>query len=149
MLLYGRAGRLTAENGGFWPGQVKNHENIVEAMLKAGADPNLGCGYGRWTCLHSAKNMSILKLLLHHGADPTLQDAWGKTAEDTQRDEAGVPPVLEKGKKQTQRERDGYRLLRIEMADTINDHASRRTCDFLWKTCCPKRRTRKVTRHRR
>jgi hypothetical protein len=26
---------------------VKSHENIVEAMLKAGADPNLGCGYGR------------------------------------------------------------------------------------------------------
>ena len=28
-LLYGRAGRLTAENGGFWPGQIQDR---LEAM---------------------------------------------------------------------------------------------------------------------
>jgi hypothetical protein len=124
---------------------VKGHHNIVEAMLKAGADPNLGCGYGRWTCLHSAKEMIILELLLHHGADPTLQDAWGKTAEDTQREEAEVPPVVEKGKKQTQADRDRYHLMRVAMAELIADHSARRTCDFFWRKCCPGRRTKRVT----
>ena len=86
-----------------------------------------------------------MKLLLNEGSDPTLQDAWGKTAEDTQREEAELPPEITKGLSQTQRDRDRYHLMRIQMAEMISDKASERTCDFFWKKCCPGRRTRKVT----
>eukprot|EP01052_Picozoa_sp_SAG31_P009424 SAG31_NODE_494_length_14867_cov_2.833762_10_plen_1034_part_00 len=124
---------------------TKGHLRIVDAMLKAGADPNIGCGYGRWTCLHSAKDIATLKLLLRHGADSTLQDAWGKTAEDTQREEAELPPEVTRGVTQTQADRDRYHMMRLEMAELISDKASARTCDFLWRQFCPNRRTKRIT----
>jgi hypothetical protein len=122
-----------------------SHQHIIRAMVNAGADTNLNCGEGRWTCLHAATDLQTIQLLFHGGADPTLQDMWGMTAEDTHRQEAEQPPPLKKGERQTQADRDKYRALRLKMADVIADKAAERTCDWAWKLFCPKRRTKRVT----
>jgi hypothetical protein len=56
-LLYGRAGRLTAQNGGFWRGQEESKAthaaNKVTLVKAIGAASNLGaarCGRGRQGC---------------------------------------------------------------------------------------------------
>ena len=112
-----------------------------------GADPNLNCGEGRWTCLHAATDMQTIRELLRGGGDPTLQDMYGKTAEDTHREEAERPPPPKKGQRQTAKDREIYRNLRLQMADFLNDKMSARTCDWAWKLFCPKKRTRQVTKY--
>ena len=121
------------------------HLRIITALINGGADPNLGCGAGRWCTLHVATNVDTVKLLFIGGADATLQDSWGKTAEDVQREEAEIPPLPKKGQRQTQSDRDRYRIERIKMADMIADRQAQRICDWAWKRFCPGRRTKKVT----
>jgi hypothetical protein len=124
-----------------------SHIHIIRAMVNAGADPNLNCGEGRWTCLHAATNMETVQLLLSGGADPTLQDMWGMTAEDTHRQEAEEPPPLKKGVRQTQADRDKYRAERLAIAELIADKSAERNCDWAWKLFCPNKRTRRVTEY--
>jgi len=66
--------------------QVCNDGDIKELsrLLKARVDPN-ACDYDTRTGLHLAAcggNFAVCKLLLRHGADPTLKDRWGITPID-------------------------------------------------------------------
>ena len=121
------------------------HLRIITALINGGADPNLGCGAGRWCTLHAATNVETVKLLFIGGADATLQDSWGKTAEDVQLEESEVPPVPKRGERQTAADREKYRRERLRMADMIADKQAERVCDWAWKMFCPHRRTRKIT----
>ena len=121
------------------------HLRVITALINGGADPNLGCGAGRWCTLHVATNCETVKLLFIGGADATLQDSWGKTAEDVQREESEIPPIPKKGQRQTQADRDKYKRERLKMAEMIADRSARRPCDWAWKAFCPSRRTRKTT----
>jgi ankyrin repeat protein len=58
--------------------------NSVESLLRAGADVNAVCERGN-TPLHHAIGMgefAIARLLLAHGADPTVRNQEGKLAKD-------------------------------------------------------------------
>ena len=46
-LLYGRAGCLTAENGGFWPGQFNAHMATHHPTIAALPDLTRAVGLGR------------------------------------------------------------------------------------------------------
>ena len=118
---------------------------VVAALLNAGADPNIPCGGGRWTTLHGATSCEALQLLFNGGADATLQDAWGKTAEDVHLEEADNPPVPERGERQTDADRERHRIERERMAEMIADKCRERVCDWAFKRWCPKRRTKQIT----
>jgi hypothetical protein len=56
-------------------------EQIIRALLEAGADPNLRGNFGR-TPLHAAASAEAVNALLEYGADPALQDDDGALAVD-------------------------------------------------------------------
>ena len=67
---------------------ARRDARAVEALLKAGADPDLPQADGV-TALHAAAmhgDTTIVGLLLLFGADPTLRNAKGKTAADFAQD---------------------------------------------------------------
>lgn len=58
---------------------LNSYKDVVEILLKAGADPN-STGFQNWTALHSAArggSSRICELLLKHGADPTAKSDLG------------------------------------------------------------------------
>ena len=62
----------------------KGHQNVVAALLAAGADVNAVNQNGHWgtTPLHAAAHANqaaIAKLLLDHGADTKAKDMEGRT----------------------------------------------------------------------
>ena len=58
---------------------------MIEALLKAGADP-MARSKGKWTPLHWAAarngNPAVIEALLAAGADPMARNAAGKTPRD-------------------------------------------------------------------
>ncbi len=65
--------------------------HVVRSILKStlGADIDAQGGRIGWTALQSAVyrgNYEVVKLLLHHGANPYAQDSFGETALDIARD---------------------------------------------------------------
>ena len=65
---------------------ARNELNAVKALITAGADVNARIDGSLETPLHWAVNsrasVATLKLLIDHGADPTLEDWKGKTSVD-------------------------------------------------------------------
>jgi ankyrin repeat protein len=63
---------------------LQGHDEVVELLLAAGADPNLKGDYGRTALvvasLHS--HAEVVESLLQYGADPSLKDESNKTALD-------------------------------------------------------------------
>mmetsp|Transcript_105152 Transcript_105152/g.206253 ORF Transcript_105152/g.206253 Transcript_105152/m.206253 type:complete len:84 (+) Transcript_105152:2647-2898(+) len=62
----------------------KNHEDLVQVLLDAGADVNVK-GEEGWTALITATSFghsAIVQLLLEAGADVNVQDWTGRTAAD-------------------------------------------------------------------
>jgi uncharacterized protein len=63
---------------------------IIDMLLNAGGDPNQRSRSGN-TVLHVAvqrRYKSIIELLLSHGADPCIRDAWGTSCFDCTDDES-------------------------------------------------------------
>ena len=56
---------------------------VCKLLLKAGADPNIGCGGKEWTwpivAAASGGNEGIVELLIKHGADISVTDYTGET----------------------------------------------------------------------
>lgn len=61
---------------------VKGNKEIVQALLKHNADPNLTDSHGTTALIYAVqfKNVDIIKLLLNHKADKSKTDDKGKTA---------------------------------------------------------------------
>lgn len=75
-----------AETGGYtalYVATTESSDEVVEALLKKGADPNVLVGGDR--PLHMAADNALtdkVELLLRYGADPTLRNAGGQTPLD-------------------------------------------------------------------
>ena len=63
-----------------------NHTDVVDELLRNGADVNVRNSYD-WTPLHAAahNNTDMMKVLLQHGAEPTIRNNRGETALDVAR----------------------------------------------------------------
>lgn len=61
---------------------IKQHEQVVEALLKGGASPNTHQAEGTYLLTYAAfiKNEPIVEMLLHGGADPNVSDQHGFSA---------------------------------------------------------------------
>jgi ankyrin repeat protein len=101
-------------------------ETVVEMLLKAGADPNLGIKADNNSPLHWAfvyfwddrKNNRILELLVHYGADVNALDEHGDTslhkAIDHEADISIIKLFLEAGADPSLKNKDGLTALDME-----------------------------------
>lgn len=99
--------------------QRTTHLELMEALLRAGADPNVRLKYKLWFTEYSREFLGIdwagatpflraahaldvdaMRLLLEHGADPnipTLKPAGGRRGQSVEEDPSGLPPVPDGG----------------------------------------------------
>ena len=62
----------------------RNHLELVQLLLEAGANPNIPGGDDHYTPLHDAVeagHVDVVKLLIERGADKNLRDIRGKIPE--------------------------------------------------------------------
>jgi hypothetical protein len=82
------------------PEDQKKIFEIAELLLDAGDDPNARNSHGMTPLIEAIRNrvsVDIVKLLLQHGADPTIKDFGGRNASDhTRKKDVEIRKLLEK-----------------------------------------------------
>jgi ankyrin repeat protein len=93
--------------------QKTSYLELIEALLKAGADPNVRLKRSLWYTTYNRDNLRVdfagatpfwraayatdvpaMRLLLAHGADPSIPTLRRRRAGDTGGDDAGVWPII-------------------------------------------------------
>lgn len=75
---------------------MKGHAAVCEALIQAGADPNIQTEPQRYSPLHSAAfsgHIDALRVLLRYGADRTLLNYRGEPPADTARRQSRMEAV--------------------------------------------------------